>query len=62
MRSYARNVSIAASDETLRDDCTSNDETFDKDVFAKYINCQVFILACGLLIQSLMVSFEEQML
>ena len=38
MRSYARNVSIAASDETLRDDCTSNDETFDKDVFAKYLN------------------------
>lgn len=38
MRSYARNVSIAATDETLRDDCTSADETFDKDVFAKYIN------------------------
>lgn len=38
MRSYARNVSIAASDETLRDDCTSSDETFDKDVFAKYLN------------------------
>ena len=38
MRSYARNVSIAATDEALRDDCTSTDETFDKDVFAKYIN------------------------
>ena len=38
MRSYARNVSIAATDETLRLDCTSNDETFDKDVFSKYIN------------------------
>lgn len=38
MRSYARNVSIATTDETLRDDCTSTDETFDKDVFAKYIN------------------------
>ena len=38
MRSYARNVSIAASDETLRDDCASSDETFDKDVFAKYLN------------------------
>ena len=38
MRSYARNVSIAASDETLREDCASGDETFDKDVFAKYIN------------------------
>ena len=38
MRSYARNVSIAAADETLRDDCASNDESFDKDVFAKYLN------------------------
>ena len=38
MRSYARNVSIAASDETLRDDCISNDDTFDKDIFAKYLN------------------------
>ena len=37
MRSYARNVSIAASDETLRDDCISNDESFDKDIFSKYI-------------------------
>ncbi len=38
MRSYARNVSIPASDETLRADCSSADETFDKDIFAKYIN------------------------
>ncbi len=38
MRSYAKNVSIAASDETLREDCASSDETFDKDVFAKYLN------------------------
>lgn len=38
MRSYARNVSIAAADTTLRDDCTGGDETFDKDVFAKYLN------------------------
>ena len=38
LRSYARNVSIAASAETLRDDCASSDETFDKDVFAKYLN------------------------
>ena len=36
MRSYARNVSIAATDTTLRDDCASSDESFDKDVFAKY--------------------------
>ncbi len=38
MRSYARNVSIAATDATLRDDCASGDESFDKDVFAKYLN------------------------
>ena len=38
MRSYARNVSIAATDETLRDDCASGDESFDKDVFVKYLN------------------------
>ncbi len=38
MRSYARNVSIPAADQTLREDCVSGDETFDKDVFAKYIN------------------------
>ncbi len=38
MRSYARNVSIAAADETLRKDCASSDETFDKDIFTKYIN------------------------
>ena len=38
MRSYARNVSIPAADETLREDCAGADETFDKDVFAKYLN------------------------
>lgn len=38
MRSYARNVSIAATDTTLLDDCASSDESFDKDVFAKYLN------------------------
>ena len=38
MRSYARNVSIPAADETLREDCASGDETFDKDVFSKYLN------------------------
>ncbi len=38
MRSYARNVSIAATDTTLREDCAGVDETFDKDVFAKYLN------------------------
>ena len=38
MRSYARNVSIAAADTTLLEDCAGSDETFDKDVFAKYLN------------------------
>ena len=38
MRSYARNVSIAASDATLLEDCTSNDESFDKQTFYKYLN------------------------
>ena len=38
MRSYARNVSIAAADTTLRDDMAGGDESFDKDVFAKYLN------------------------
>ena len=38
MRSYARNVSIAATDTTLRDDVTGGEEIFDKDVFAKYLN------------------------
>ena len=38
MRSYARNVSIAAADTTLLEDCVGGDDTFDKDVFAKYLN------------------------
>lgn len=38
LRSYARNVSIAASDTTLRDDMAGGDESFDKDVFVKYLN------------------------
>ncbi len=38
MRSYARNVSIAATDTTLLEDCAGDSETFDKDVFAKYLN------------------------
>ncbi|MCR5735823.1 MAG: DUF4143 domain-containing protein [Lachnospiraceae bacterium] len=38
MRSYARNVSIPAADTTLLADCMGSDESFDKDVFAKYLN------------------------
>lgn len=37
LRSYARNVSIAASDQTLIDDCVRPDETFDVITFSKYI-------------------------
>ncbi len=36
MSSYARNVSIAAANATLLEDCVGRDDTFDKDVFAKY--------------------------
>ncbi len=38
MRSYARNVSIAATDETIRDDCFTDEEAFDKESFSRYIN------------------------
>ena len=38
MRSYARNISIPAADETLREDCASGDETFDKDKVNKQIS------------------------
>lgn len=37
-RSYARNISIMASDETMRADCVGSEETFNKDVFAKYLS------------------------
>lgn len=37
LRSYARNVSIAASDQTLIEDCVGKDGTFDEETFAKYI-------------------------
>ena len=38
MRSYSRNISIAASDETMIKDCIENNESFDKETFYKYIN------------------------
>lgn len=37
LRSYARNVSIAATTQTLIDDCTGGDSTFDKETFYKYL-------------------------
>jgi len=38
MRSYARNISIPASAETLLDDCTDGDSSFDKETFYRYLN------------------------
>ena len=38
MRSYSRNISIAASDETMIKDCIENNDSFDKETFYKYIN------------------------
>ena len=38
MRSYARNVSISASAETLLGDCIDGDSSFDKETFYKYLN------------------------
>lgn len=37
LRSYARNVSIAASDQTLIGDCVGEGDAFDEETFAKYI-------------------------
>ncbi len=37
LRSYSRNVSIAATTQTLIDDCMVDDSTFDKETFYKYL-------------------------
>lgn len=37
MRSYARNISIAASDQTLIEDCVNDESTFDEETFSKYL-------------------------
>ena len=37
LRSYARNISIAASTQTLIDDCTNDSSSFDKETFYKYL-------------------------
>ena len=37
LRSYARNISIAASTQTLVDDCTNDSSSFDKETFYKYL-------------------------
>lgn len=38
MRSCSRNISTAASIETMINDCTENNESFDKETFYKYLN------------------------
>lgn len=43
LRSYARNVSIAASTQVLIDDCTGDDSTFDKESFAKYLTALEYL-------------------
>ena len=43
LRSYARNVSIAATTQTLIDDCVSNDSSFDKETFYKYLNALEYL-------------------
>ncbi|MBQ9457225.1 MAG: ATP-binding protein [Bacilli bacterium] len=43
LRSYARNVSIAAGDQTLLGDCIGEGETFDKEAFAKYIQALKYL-------------------
>ena len=38
LRAYARNVSIASSDTTLKDDVKSFEDSFDNETFYKYMN------------------------
>ena len=38
MRAYARNISLSVPDTALLNDCKGSEESFDKDVFAKYLN------------------------
>lgn len=43
LRSYARNVSIAATTQTLIDDCVSDESSFDKETFYKYLNALEYL-------------------
>lgn len=43
LRSYARNVSISANDETLISDCTNDDTSFDKETFYKYLQALEYL-------------------
>ena len=43
LRSYARNVSIAATTQTLIDDCINDDSYFDKETFYKYLTALEYL-------------------
>lgn len=43
LRSYARNVSIAATTQTLIDDCTNDESSFDKETFYKYLTALEYL-------------------
>ncbi len=38
LRAYSRNISVATTDETLKNDIKSFEDTFDKETFTKYMN------------------------
>lgn len=43
LRSYARNVSIAASTKNLLEDCVDNESSFDKETFYKYLTALEYL-------------------
>lgn len=43
MRSYSRNISIAASNKTIIDDCSTNNEAFDKETIYKYLQALEYL-------------------
>lgn len=43
LRSYARNVSIAATTKTIIDDCTSDESSFDKETVGKYLEALEYL-------------------
>lgn len=43
MRSYSRNISIAASNKTIIDDCSTDNESFDKETIYKYLQALEYL-------------------
>ena len=43
MRSYSRNISIAASNKTIIDDCYTDNESFDKETIYKYLQALEYL-------------------